>query len=258
MNVLDIRDASVVRGKRKILRDISWIILKGQHWALIGPNGSGKTTVLRVINGYVWPSSGSVSVLGKSFGGIDLRELRKSIGFVSSFISDKIPGELVVLDVVMSGSFSSVGLFGTPTKAQIKKAKSLLRFVGCSGHSENRYGTLSDGEKQRVIIARALMSSPKLLALDEPCSKLDLGARERFLALLQAIGAKKRGPTMIFATHHVEEIVPAFTHVMIIGDGRILSAGPKRRILTSQNLTRAFGVRVTVVEHDSRYASFVK
>ena len=126
MNVLDLRDASVVRGKREILRHISWVMLEGQHWALVGPNGSVKTTLLRLINGYVWPSSGRTSVLGKSFGSFDLRELRKSIGFVSSFISEKTPGELMVLDVVMSGYFSSIGLFETPTIAHFSNLNSIV------------------------------------------------------------------------------------------------------------------------------------
>jgi iron complex transport system ATP-binding protein len=147
VNVLDLHDASLVRGTRTILSDFSWIIREGQHWALLGPNGSGKTTLLQLINGYLWPSTGAVTVLGKPFGDYDLRELRKDIGLVSSYVSEKIPDELPALDVVLSGASSTIGLFEVPSRLQIKKARLTLESVGCGSLSKSHYGTLSDGEK---------------------------------------------------------------------------------------------------------------
>jgi len=255
LNVLDLHNVSLVIGGRKILNDFSWNIERRQHWALIGPNGSGKTTLLRIINGYLWPSTGTAAVLGKPFGSYDLRELRKRIGFVSSFVSERIPAELPVLDVVMGGSSSTIGLFEQPSGPQIKKAKSTLNSIGCSPLIKNQYGTLSDGEKQKVLIARALMSSPKLLTLDEPCSDLDIAARESFLKLLTTI-IETNGPTIIFATHRVEEIVNAFSHAMVIGGGRVICSGTKRTVLTSGNLTKAFGVKISVVRRGGRYQTF--
>lgn len=256
MNVLDLHNVYLIRDRRRILSNFSWAIRKGQHWALIGPNGSGKTTILQIINGYLWPSKGTAAVLGNPFGSYDLRELRKSIGLASSFVSEKIPAELTVLDIVLSGQSSTIGLFEIPSRVQIRKAKSTLKSIGCYSLSENLYGTLSDGEKQKVLIARALMSSPKLLTLDEPCSRLDIAAREAFLQLLTRMLKSKNGPTIIFATHRIEEIVPAFTHTIIISGGHVVSSGTKKSVLTSRNLTKAFGAKVRVLKHDGRYHAF--
>lgn len=256
LSILDLQKVYLTRDKRRILSDLSWVIRKGQHWSLIGPNGSGKTTLLQIINGYLWPSEGTASVLGNPFGSYDLREMRKSIGLVSSFISEKIPAELTALDIVLSGYSSSLGMFEKYSRLQVKRAKSTLESIGCGPLSRNPYGTLSDGEKQKVLIARALMSSPKLLTLDEPCSRLDIAAREAFLQLLTKMLKSKHGPTIIFATHRIEEIVPTFTHTMIISGGRVVASGIKSRVLTSRNLTKAFGTRVRVIKHAGRYHAF--
>ena len=255
MNVLDLRNVSLTIGKRKILNNLSWDIQKGQHWVLIGPNGSGKTTLLQIINGYRWPSTGTAAVLGKPFGSYDLRELRKRIGFVSSFVSERIPAELPVLDIVMGGSSSTIGLFELPSGPQVKKAKSTLKSIGCGALYKSQYGTLSDGEKQRVLIARALMSSPTLLTLDEPCSGLDIAAREAFLKLLTQI-IRTKGPTIILATHRIDEVVRAFSHCMIIREGQVVCSGRKTMVLTSRNLTNAFGVKIHVIPHGGRYQAF--
>jgi iron complex transport system ATP-binding protein len=255
LNVLDLRNVSLVIGRRKILNNLSWTIKRGQHWALIGPNGSGKTTLLQIINGYLWPSTGTAAVLGKSFGSYDLRELRKRIGFVSSFVSEKIPAELPVLDVVMGGSSSAIGLFELPSRLQLKKAKLILKNVGCGPLYKSQYGSLSDGEKQRVLIARALMSSPTLLALDEPCSGLDIAAREAFLKFLTRI-MKRKESTVIFATHRIDEIVRTLSHAMIIRGGKVVSSGAKSSVLTSRNVTNAFGAKIFVIQHGGRYQAF--
>jgi len=256
-NVVELHDVSVTFDETRVIRRVDWIIRKGQHWALIGPNGSGKTTLLRMINGYLWPSTGSTAVLGKKFGACDLRELRESIGFASSFMSEKTPPELPVLQVVLSGRFASIGLYTRPSTREVKKAKSLLRRVSCLQLAGKPYCTLSQGEKQRVVIARALMSSPKLLILDESCAGLDLDAREDLLSLVDSLGRSIRSPTMIFATHRVEEISPAFTHVLLIKQGRIVISGPKNAVLNTKNLRKTFRSDLTVVRRKGRYNTII-
>jgi iron complex transport system ATP-binding protein len=257
VNVVELHDVSVNFDETRAIGNVDWIIRKGQHWALIGPNGSGKTTLLRLINGYLWPTTGSAAVLGKKFGACDLRELRESIGFASSFMSDKTPQELPVLQVVLSGLFASIGLYHPPSTSEVKKARSLLRRVGCLHLAAKPYHTLSQGEKQRVVIARALMGSPKLLILDESCAGLDLDARDDLLNLIDSLGRSTTSPTIIFATHRVEEISPVFTHVLMIKAGRIIASGPKRTVLTTKNLRKAFRHDLIVVRRKGRYNAII-
>jgi len=257
VNVVELRGVSVTIDGTKVIRHIDWVIRKGQHWALIGPNGSGKTTLLRLINGYLWPTTGSAVVLGKKFGAYDLRELRKLIGFASSFMSDRTPPELPVLEVVLSGRFASIGLYDPPSDRDLKRARSLLAKVGCLKLAAKPYLTLSQGEKQRVVIARALMGSPRLLILDESCAGLDLDARESLLSLVDTLGRSPVSPTIIFATHRVEEISPAFTHVMLIKKGRTVASGSKKTVLTSKNLRRGFKRDLTVMRKKGRYHTII-
>jgi len=258
MNIVELRDVSVTIDKARIIRHVDWSIRKNQHWALIGPNGSGKTTLLRVINGYLWPTAGTASVLGKEFGAFDLRELRKSIGFVSSFITDKTPPELSALRVVLSGRYASIGLYATPSAGEVQKARSLLRRVGCLRLATEPYGSLSQGEKQRVVIARALMSSPKLLILDESCAGLDLDAREDLLGLVDSFGVSARSPTMIFATHRIDEVAPAFTQVLMIKNGEVVARGAKKEVLTTRNFRRVFRHNLRVVNNGGRYNTIIR
>ena len=255
--VVELHDISVTLHGTKILQHLNWLIRNGQHWALIGPNGSGKTTILRLINGYLWPSSGTATILGKRFGESDLRELRKSIGFASSFMSEETPPGLCGLDVVLSGRFASIGLYNRPSPSEVRKATSLLKKVGCLHLARKPYRTFSQGEKQRVVIARALMSSPKLLILDESCDGLDLDAREKLLRLLDSLGRMKTSPTLIFSTHRVEEISSIFTHVLMIKKGRIVASGPKRTVLTGRNLSKGFMRHVSVVVRNGRYHTII-
>jgi len=251
--VVELHDISVTLDGRRVIQDLTWLVRNEQHWALIGPNGSGKTTLLRLINGYVWPTKGTASILDRQFGKYDLRELRKSIGFASSFMSERIPAGLSALEIVLSGRFASIGLHDRPSIKEVSKARSLLKKVGCLQFASKPYHTLSQGEKQRVIIARALMSSPKLLTLDESCEGLDLDARESFLAFLESVGRMRGSPTLIFTTHRVEEITPVFTHALIIKGGRIVASGPKGTVLTSKNLSKAFTRNVSIVRRNGRY-----
>jgi len=256
-NILILRDVRIALNGKKIIQNLNWTIKKGQHWVLIGPNGSGKTTLLRLINGYLWPTSGTVNVLGKQFGKYDVRELRKSIGFASSIMAEKTPENLSVQETVLSGKFGSIGLHDRPTSKEKRRALSLLRRVGCFRFATKSYLNLSQGEKQRVIIARALMSSPKILALDESCDGLDLDARENFLAFLDSVGRFRGGPSIIFATHRVEEISSSFTHTLIIQGGRTVASGPKSTTLTSKNLSRAFKRNVSLITRKGRYSTIL-
>jgi len=257
VNVVELHDVSVNFDETRVIRHVDWIIRKGQHWAVIGPNGSGKTTLLRAINGYLWPSTGSATVLGRKFGASDLRELRKLIGFASSFMSEKTPAELPVLQVVLSGRFASIGLYEKPSTREARKARLLLRKVGCLQLAAKPYDTLSQGEKQRVVIARALMSSPKLLILDESCAGLDMDAREDLLRLVDSLGRSTTAPTIIFATHRVEEISPVFTHVLLIKKGRVVASGSKKAVLTTENLRKAFRRDLIVVRRKARYNTII-
>lgn len=255
--VVELDDISVTLYGTRVIQHVDWSVRDGQHWVLIGPNGSGKTTLLRLINGYLWPSSGAATILGKRFGEHDLRELRRSIGFASSFMSEETPPEQGVLETVLSGRFASIGLYDRPSTREINRARSLLKKVGCLRFANKSYRTLSQGEKQRVVIARALMSSPKLLILDESCDGLDLDARESLLRLLDSLGQMKTSPTLIFATHRVEEISFVFTHVLLIKKGRVVAAGPKQRVLTSKNLSKGFMRDVRVIVRNGRYNTIV-
>jgi len=254
LNVLELHDVSLVLEGTRVLRHMDWTIRKGQHWAVIGPNGAGKTSLLRVVNGYLWPTKGHATVLGNRFGACDLREVRKLIGFASSFMSEKTPPELTALQIVLSGRFASIGLYDHPSAREVRMARSLLRKTGCLQLARKAYHTLSQGEKQRIVIARALMNSPKLLILDESCAGLDLDAREDLLNRLDALGT---GATLIFATHRVEEISPVFTHALLIKNGTTVACGPKNKALTSKNLTKTFRHKVTVARSKGRYTAIV-
>jgi len=253
--VVELNDISVTFDGRSIIQDLTWLVKSGQHWALIGPNGSGKTTVLRLVNGYVWPTKGTATVLGRRFGEYDLRELRKSIGFASPSISEQITPRLNALQMVLSGRFASIGLHDHASIREVSRARSLLRQVGCLQFANKPYHNLSQGEKQRVNIARALIGSPRLLTLDESCEGLDLDARESFLAFLETVARIRRPPTLIFATHRVEEITPIFSHVLIIKGGRTVASGPKRTVLTARNLSKAFTRDIRVVTRNGRYTT---
>jgi iron complex transport system ATP-binding protein len=238
-----------------ILSDISWTVWPGEHWALIGVNGSGKTSLLHLVTGYEWASTGKIEVLGQRFGQCDLRELRKSIGWVSIALQERFavshPNERAV-DVVISGRFASIGIYDDPTPDDMDRALRLLTQFGLSHRAEYPFGRLSQGERQRALLARAFMGSPRLLILDEPCTGLDLPAREQFLQSLTQAVRTDDAPTLLYVTHHPEEVLPLFTHVLLLADGRIVAAGPKRDVLTSEHLSAAFGLSVQVEWQNDR------
>ncbi|MDQ0188842.1 ABC transporter ATP-binding protein [Alicyclobacillus cycloheptanicus] len=248
-------DRVVYRQSVTILQDVSWHVRRGEHWVIIGNNGSGKTTLLNVINGYVWPTKGVVEVLGQRFGEVDLRELRKSIGWVSAAFGDRVfashPTDHA-LDVVASGKYASIGLYDTPDADDIAAARDLLDAFGAAELADRTYHTLSQGQKQRVLLARAWMAKPKLLILDEPCTGLDLLAREQLLTALERMADAPEAPTLLYVTHHPEEVLPLFTHALLMKNGRTVAEGAKYDVLTSEGLSETFGVQVEVSWADHR------
>lgn len=244
------------RQGRRILHDIHWTFRAGEHWAIVGANGSGKTTMLQIAVGYLWPNGGQVSVLGEPFGQVDLRMLRKRIGWVSSALESMIHRDQPAWKIVLSGAFGSTALFDASTPAQRCRARQLLDDLRCGRIAESAYGVLSMGEKQKVLLARALIARPQLLILDEACAGLDIPSREAVLATLERLAGKNRngrGLSLILVTHHIEEIPPAITHVLVLRGGRVLAAGPKADVLTPAVLGRAFGVRLEIDRRHGRY-----
>jgi iron complex transport system ATP-binding protein len=242
-----------IRSKRLILQQISWTVSANEHWVVLGPNGSGKTTLLQLLAGYLWPTSGSITVLGERFGEVDLRELRKRIGWVGSFLQVQIPPAQRPLDLIVSGKFASVGIFEKPRPGDYENARVLAEQLQCSHLLDQPYGVLSQGERQRLLIARAMIHHPRLLILDEPCAGLDLVAREQLLESLEALGGSQGGPTMILVTHHLEEITSTFSHVMMLKEGRCAGQGPKKELLNDDRMSSVFGMSLRVEKTGNRY-----
>ncbi len=238
-NIIELINVSMHRGKTKILKDVSWSIKKGSHWALIGPNGAGKTSLLKIISGNLWPSSGTVKVLGKEFGKTDLRELRKKIGWVSSYLTEKIPSNEDILEIVISGKFASFGVYSKITDKDRKKSLNLIKLLGIKHIVDRDYKVISQGEKQKILIARALMAEPLVLLLDEPAVGLDIKARNNLLESTSKI-CKETKTTVIYITHHIDEIVKEIDNVFLIKSGQVFKQGKKKSILTKGNLDRLF------------------
>jgi iron complex transport system ATP-binding protein len=255
---ISIRHVRFVRNRRTILHDISWDIRPGEHWTVLGANGSGKTTLLQLLAGYLWPTSGEITVLGKRFGEVDLRELRKKIGWVGSFLQAQVPPAQKPLDFIVSGKYASIGIFDKPTEKDYVEATNLANQLQVGGILDLPYAVLSQGEKQRLLIARAMIPKPKLLILDEPCSGLDLVSREQLLLTLEDLGRSSGGPTMILVTHHLEEIMPAFTHVFLMKSGCCAAAGSKEELLKRDVLSEIFGIPIEAGSENGRYWSRVQ
>jgi len=231
---------------------------RGQHWVVLGPNGSGKTTLLSTLTAYFPPSSGTVRVAGKEFGRYDWRELRKRIGVVSSALKRKVNRPVTTLDMVLSGKEARINHPGDIDAADREQAERILADLQCAYLRDRPWTYLSQGERQRVMIGRALMSGLEVLILDEPCAGLDPVARERFLQFVDGLARRQDAPTIIFVTHHVEEIMPAFTHVLVLREGQVAASGPKGEVLTPAVLSRAFGVPLELTAAGSRYTLKVR
>jgi iron complex transport system ATP-binding protein len=242
---------------QRLLDRVDWTIRRGEHWVVLGRNGAGKTLLLRILTGYLWPSQGRVSVLGHRYGTVDLRELRRGIGWVSSALAERIPSDEPVLSVVLSGPEATLGLYREPSVRMVEKARALMERFGLA-HLENRpFGDLSAGERQRTILARSLLADPRLLILDEPSAGLDLAARERFLSQVQALAAEPEGPTLIMVTHRVEEIVPGFTHGLLLKRGQVMFAGPLAEALTDERFSQTMEIGLRLERPNGRWRATV-
>ncbi len=239
--VLEVSGLRVARGRTTILHDLAWRVRRGEHWVILGPNGSGKTSLLKVLNGHLPPTAGSIAVLGQRYGASDWRELRRKLGVVMSAFISAIPPAETALETVLSGRFAQLDLWARVRPADRRAARRLLQRVRATRIAGRAWLHLSQGERQRVLIARALMARPRLLILDEPCAGLDPVAREEFLGFVQQLARRRGAPALVLVTHHVEEITPAFTHALLLRGGRVVAAGPRARVLTSRHLAAAFG-----------------
>jgi iron complex transport system ATP-binding protein len=251
--ILSVEKLRIVRDGTVILRDVNWRVRRGEHWVILGANGSGKTSLLSALTGYLMPTDGNISLLGETYGESDWRELRKHIGIVSSSIRQMMMDEEPALETVASGKYAMIDFWGRVTRSEKAAALKLLKQVECEYLAERPWRVLSQGERQRVLMGRALMAKPRVLILDEPCAGLDPAAREHFLKFIQRLGAKKNSPTLLFVTHHVEEIMPVFSHALLLKSGRVLATGEKAEVLDSKNLAAAFGAKAHLTCSRGRY-----
>jgi iron complex transport system ATP-binding protein len=251
--VLQVSGLTIRRGNAVILQDIRWQVLSKEHWVILGANGSGKTSLLCALTGYLTPTSGEVEVLGARYGRTDWRQLRQRLGLVSSAIRQMIPPDEPALETVVSGRYAMIDFWGKMTATDRRRARHILRQIECLELAERPWLFLSQGERQRVLIGRALMAKPTVLILDEPCAGLDPAAREHFLQFLQRLGSSAHPPTLVLVTHHVEEIMPVFSHVLILKSARVMAQGPRRGILTSEALSEAFGEPARLRQKRGRY-----
>ena len=251
--ILEISHLRIVRDRTVILDDVSWRVERGEHWVMLGANGSGKTSLLSALTGYFMPTSGEIILLGQRYGESDWRELRKHIGLVSSSIRQRMADPEPALDSVVSGKYAMIDFWGRPSRRDVVAAKKILRQIECAHLAARPWRVLSQGERQRILIGRALMARPRLLILDEPCAGLDPAAREHFLQFLQRLGTQKNSPTLVLVTHHVEEIMPVFSHLLVLKGGRVLASGEKSKVLSSKNLSAAFGAQMKLQRKEKRY-----
>ncbi|WP_053217567.1 ABC transporter ATP-binding protein [Virgibacillus senegalensis] len=242
------------REGRKILLEVDWQVCTGQHWVILGLNGSGKTSLLKIVTGYEWPTQGTVDVLGNRFGKTNLPELRKSIGWVSSSLDEQFfrrPTD-TALEVVLSGKHASIGIYEAINDQDVWRAVNLLRQFQVADFADRPFGNLSQGEKRRVMIARALMPEPEMLILDEPCNGLDIYAKEQLLAAIQKMAFQEGGPTLLYVTHQLEEVIPAISHALLMKKGNVVAAGEKKETLTSSLLSETFQIPVEIEWRESR------
>lgn len=252
-SVVELETVSFCRSERQILSDISWIIQAGSHWVLLGANGSGKTTLLKILTGYEWPTFGTVRVLGERFGRCDIGRLRKLIGWVSSAMTQRLPMQERAEDVVASGLDASIGLYRHITDQEREDSLSILRQLGAESIAKQNYGTLSQGEMQKVLIGRALVCRPQLLILDEPCIGLDPAARQHFLKDLATLAKSETAPTMIMVTHHIEEIGDWMKNALLLREGKVLAQGNPDDVITSQRMQQLLGCPCSVFRKGSQF-----
>jgi iron complex transport system ATP-binding protein len=252
--VLDLRDVTLVRDGRALLQPVTWQVEVDERWIIIGPNGAGKTSLLTIAGARQYPSSGTARIAGETLGKTDVRELRTAVGMSSAAVAHHVPEDERVLNLVISAGYDVMGRWREVYEnADEVRAMEILEQMGALHLGDQPWGTLSEGERKRVMIARALMTDPELLLLDEPGAGLDLGGREDLVTLLGDLAADPDAPAMVMVTHHVEEIPPGFTHGMILDEGEVVAQGLLEDVMTSENLTRAYHQPITLAVDDGRY-----
>jgi iron complex transport system ATP-binding protein len=254
--VVELAGVSIVRNGSTLINNIDWEVDESDRWVVIGPNGAGKTTLLQVISAQIHPSSGVAGLLGEVLGTVDVFELRPRIGLTSAALAERIPRGERVHDVVVSASYAVVGRWREEyDELDHERASELLAQLRIDRLANRTFGTLSEGERKRVQIARALMTDPELLLLDEPAAGLDLAGRESLVTTLGELAQDQYAPASVLVTHHVEEIPKGITHAMLLKAGEIVAAGPLRDTLTADNLTKTFEVELSLVEADGRWTA---
>ena len=252
--ILELSNISVQRGDRVILGPLDWQVLEGQRWVILGPNGAGKTTLLQVCSSLIHPTSGEVKILGQTLGKTDVFELRTRIGLTSSKLVEQLPGDELVIDVVLTAAYAMLGRWQEKYDLwDESRAMALLTALGIRELGGREFGSLSDGEKKRVQIARSLMADPELLLLDEPASSLDLGGREDLLKRIETFASDALAPATVIVTHHIEEIPSGTTHALLLKDGRAIAQGVIDSVISDANLTTAYGLPITVQNQGGRY-----
>lgn len=252
--VLDLRDVTLRRDGRTLVGPVTWQVELDERWVVLGPNGAGKTSLLRIASALEYPSSGTAVILGEQLGRTEVTELRSRVGLSSSALAGRIPGDEVVQDLVVSAGYSVLGRWREAyDDSDLERAADTLEAMGAEHLRERTWGTLSEGERKRVLIARAMMTDPELLLLDEPGAGLDLGGREDLVARLGDMAMDPDAPATVLVTHHVEEIPPGYTHAMLLAEGGVTTSGLIEDVITSENLSRAFSQSIVVDAIDGRY-----
>lgn len=244
---LSLTNVSLERQNKKLLNNVTWQVNKGEHWAILGLNGSGKTSLLKLITAEYWTSQGSVEVLGNQFGGTDISNMRTKIGIVGSFIAERLSPHMLAEKIVLTGKYKSSILYTEYGEKELEEARQMLISIGGEHLLDRIYASLSQGEKQLLLIARSLMESPEILILDEATSGLDLFAREKLLRQIEQITNLPKAPTILYVTHHAEEITRSFTHVLLLKKGNIIAQGPKEQVLTEDILSNFYDQTVSIV-----------
>ena len=250
--MIELKQISFVRNERYILENISLSIHKNQNWVILGKNGSGKTTLINILFGYLWPTYGSVRIAGETYGEYPLSELQKKIGILqSSYQEERLQRSLTVKDIIASGLLNSIGIYSELSPEESEKLELLLANNSWIKNPNQLYSLLSSGEKKKVLLLRALIANPEILILDEPCSSLDLAAREDFFSLFEKY--KADGRCIILITHRTDEIPDYFDYALLLREGKIIASGLKEEVFNSKNLSLTYGVNVELIEKNGQY-----